>query len=36
MLVGAGKLLAVDHVTSCVLPIKAGAAMSDHHSLEDS
>jgi len=32
MLVDAEKLLAVDHVTRCVLPIKAGAGMSDHHS----
>jgi len=36
VVVDAEKLLAVDYVTSCVLPIKAGAGMSDHHSLEDS
>jgi len=36
MVVDAEKLLAVDHVTSCLPTIKVGAAMYDHHSLEDS
>jgi len=34
LMVGAEKLLAVGHVTSCRPAIKAGAAMKNHHSQE--